>query len=148
MKTIALRFGENFAPVEGTIAAHQAVIDQYGFVYYGKLGSPVGMQKIAVIMNNEHPRILLIQSGKTGRWWAYVVKIQRDAPDSKYIPAYYRDDADKFKTWFKITRIDEAPSDIMSHCTVVSSNAVLSHASHYSMSPYFFIEAPDEKEDA
>ena len=144
MKTIALRFGETFSPPEGTIAAHRAVIDQYGFVYYGKLGSPVGTGRIAAIMNNEHPKILLIQSGKTGRYWAYVAKIQRDAPEPRYVPEYYRDDIPKFKTWIKITRIMDAPTDIMNHCTVVSSGAVLSHASHYSMSPYFFIDAPDQ----
>ena len=41
MKTIALRFGESFAPQCGTIAAHQEIIDKNGFVWYGKIGAKV-----------------------------------------------------------------------------------------------------------
>ena len=63
MKTIALRFGEHFAPECGTIAAHQSVIDEYGYVWYGKMGSAVSLKVINDILNNEQPRILLIRSG-------------------------------------------------------------------------------------
>ena len=46
MKTIALRFGEHFSPEIGTIAAHQKIIDEYGFVWYGKMGSSVSNKVI------------------------------------------------------------------------------------------------------
>ena len=32
MKTIAMRFGEHFAPECGTIVAHQDIIDKFGYV--------------------------------------------------------------------------------------------------------------------
>ena len=32
LKTIALRFGDKFAPEEGTIAAHNKVIESKGYV--------------------------------------------------------------------------------------------------------------------
>ena len=101
MRTIALRFGDNFAPEKGTIAAHNDVIKSYGFVWYGKLGSAVSKRVINEIVNNETPKILLIHSGKSDRYWAFIEKIQRDIPEKKYIPEYYRDNADNFKTWFK-----------------------------------------------
>lgn len=41
MRTIALRFSNNFAPEEGTISAHEIVIAEKGFVWYGKLGSRI-----------------------------------------------------------------------------------------------------------
>ena len=41
MDTVALRFAENFAPSCGTIAAHQEIIDEKGFAWYGKLGNPI-----------------------------------------------------------------------------------------------------------
>ena len=41
MKTIALRFSNNFAPEAGTIAEHQKIIDEIGYVWYGKLGTTV-----------------------------------------------------------------------------------------------------------
>ena len=61
------------------------------------------------ILENETSRILLIHSGSTGRYWAYVDKIQHDKPDLKEIPEYYRDRADKFTTWFRVIRFENAP---------------------------------------
>ena len=145
MKTIALRFAENFAPKGGTIKAHQELIDKYGFVWYGKMGSTIGADKRAIVLSNENPRILLIQSGKLGRYWAYVSDIQSICPDPEAIPEYYRNNRDGFKTWIKVTKFEKAPKDIMSQSRVVSSGAELGHASHYSMSPYFFIETPDNQ---
>lgn len=144
MKTIALRFGETFAPDGGTIKAHEDVINQKGFVWYGKLGGAVSVAKAKAVLSSDIPRILLIQSGKAGRYWAYIDEIRRECPDPEAIPEYYRNDRDRFKTWFRVIKFEKAPADIMSKCTVVSSGAELGHASHYSMSPYFFIEVPVE----
>ena len=41
MKTIALRFADNIAPKDGTIAEHEKIIERYGFVWYGKFGARV-----------------------------------------------------------------------------------------------------------
>ena len=140
MKTIALRFADNFAPKEGTISAHKGVINMYGFVWYGKLGSKVSKKISSEILSNAQPRILLIHSGKAGRYWAYVEDIQFEIPDRKHIPEYYRDIAEKFSTWFKISRIEPALPDVVSKCKVLSSQRSLSEASRSSMSPYFIID--------
>lgn len=112
-------------------------------MWYGKLGTAVGKAKVNAVLSANTPRILLIQSGKLGRYWAYIDAVQRECPDLDAIPEYYRNDCQKFKMWFRIIRIEKAPANIMSQCTVVSSGTELGQASHYSMSPYFFIEAPD-----
>ena len=39
MKTVALRFSDNYAPEEGMIFLHQQLIDKYGYVWYGKFGN-------------------------------------------------------------------------------------------------------------
>lgn len=140
MRTIALRFGENIAPPEGTIVVHQNIIDVNGYVWYGKFGSPVSEKMSLVILENDNPRILLIQSGKNKRYWAYVENIQRKKPVDGLYPLYYAQAMDRFKTWFKVIKIEEAPSDIMSQCRVASSGASLAHASRSSMSPYFIID--------
>ena len=121
MKTIALRFGEHFAPACGTIAAHQEIIDKYGYVWYGKLGNTVSDKNIAEIMKLGSPKILIINSGKADRYWANIVEIKKSIPDIEAIPLYYRDEAAKFKTWFKIVSFDIAPKNIMSQCYVSSS---------------------------
>ena len=140
MKTIALRFGEHFAPPCGTIVAHQAIIDDKGYVWYGKLGSTVSDKNVSAIMCADNPRILLINSGKADRYWANIAEIRKGIPDLEGIPEYYRDNTEKFKTWFKVLSFEPAPKNIMSQCFVASSGAPLGEASKHSMSPYFIIE--------
>ena len=141
MKTIALRFSNNFAPEIGTIAAHQEIIDRKGNVWYGKLGARISSKVVEAVMDNEQPKILLIHSGNVGRYWAKIDKVQYDVPPSDEIPEYYRAMASNFKTWFRVVKFEDAPKNILSHCMVVSSGASLSQASKHSMSPYFFIDA-------
>lgn len=144
MKTISLRFSNKFAPDCGTIEAHNQMIELYGYVWYGKLGNKIAASAFEDILQNDSPKILLIHSGSFGRYWAYVDKVQHETPDLNEIPEYYRDMADKFNTWFRVVRFEDAPKDIMGKCTVASSGATLSDASKHSMSPYFKIIAPDD----
>ena len=144
MRTVALRFAEIFAPDEGTIAAHGGVIERLGYVWYGKMGSAISQKAASDLMENEKPRILLIHSGGTRRFWAYVDAVQRETPDMEGIPAYYRDKADDFGCWFRVQRFEAAPKDVMAQCTVPSSGNKLSIASRRSMSPYFIIDAPND----
>lgn len=135
--TVALRFSDAFAPSEGTIQAHQNMIDKQGFVWYGKLGAAVSSKVANLIMENENPRILLIHSGKTGRYWAYIKKIQYDISSKSEIPEHYRDNAGIFKTWFRVVKIEEVPKNVLGNCVVASSQRPLSEVSKSSMSPYF-----------
>lgn len=144
MKTVALRFSDNFAPDTRTISAHNEVISQYGYVWYGKLGSAVSQKVINDILKNDNPRILLIHSGKADRYWAYVKKIQHEMPGKKQIPGYYRDNARIFKTWFKVIRFENAAGNVLSQCKVASSNRPLTEVSKSSMSPYFIINVEEE----
>lgn len=133
MKTIALRFSNKFVPACGTIEVHNELIREKGYVWYGKLGNKIATGVFEEILGNDGPRILLIHSGAANRYWAYVDKIQHDIPEKDDIPAYYRNDADKFKTWFRVIKFENALRDIMSKYTVTSK---------YSMSPYFKITVP------
>ena len=143
MKSIALRFSEKFAPSEGTIAAHNALIKEIGHVWYGKLGSVLSDKTVGLLMSNDQPRILLIHSGKSSRYWAYIDTAQRDIPPVDEIPSYYRHMAQDFKFWFRVIGIEKAESDVMQKCKVASSGETLTFASKSSMSPYFIIDAPD-----
>ena len=53
MRTIALRFGEHFAPDCGTISAHQQLIDEMGYVWYGKMGNPIAARVIEELKNQK-----------------------------------------------------------------------------------------------
>ena len=143
MKTIALRFSDSFAPSDGTIAEHCKLIDEFGFVWYGKLEIRVSKPVIDSILDNEAPRILLIHSGKVQRYWAFVDCISYDEPQKDAIPLYYRNDAKSFKTWFRVTIIIAASKSVLSNCLVISSNRPLFEISKSSMSPYFIIETEE-----
>lgn len=140
MKTIALRFSDNFATPEGTIAEHRKLIEKNGFAWYGKLGSVVSDKVCEEILKNENPRILLIHSGRAARYWAYIDKVTKRTPSLSDIPEYYRNQSGNFRTWFRVLKIEEANKGVMAACTVASSGASLSQTSRSSMSPYFIIE--------
>ena len=139
---IALRYSEKFAPPEGTIATHLNILKTHGFVWYGKIGKTISNKVIADLLNKGETRLLLIDSGKTDRYWADVVSIVKEKPDG-YYPDYYSRFVDDIKTWFKITGISKASNDVLSHCTVTSSGALLTTASKHSMSPFFIINVED-----
>ena len=143
MKSLALRFSENFSPEDGTIKEHQKIIDKIGYVYYGKMGSSVSDKNIELVLSQDVPKILLIHSGGSKRYWAFIDRISKEQPNKDEFPEYYQDISDKFKTWFRIIRFEEAPKNIMSICKVSSSGAVLGEASKHSMSPYFVIDCEE-----
>ena len=141
MRTIALRFADSFAPPTGTIAEHQKIIKAKGYVWYGKLGAPIsGKVRKELLEENDDPQILLIQSGKSARYWAHIDQISMETPALEDVPDYYHDQVGSIKTWFRIKSIVEADKKVMSNCLVASSGASLSTTSRRSMSPYFIID--------
>lgn len=140
MYSIALRFTDNFAPIEGTIKAHEEIINKKGCVWYGKLGHPVSDKIICSVLDQDDPKILLILSGGNKRYWAYISDIKKERPSDDAFPSYYQSRVEDFKTWFCVNRFEHADKNVMSKWRVVSSKAKLSDTSKHSMSPYFFIE--------
>ncbi len=141
MKTIALRLKEQYAPVCGTVAAHQKLIDQYSYVWYGKLGPAISEGAAKEIMQNADPRILLYEGEGQKCYWAHVLSITRQTPSKDQIPIYYRDDAEQVGTWFQVDSFEPAKKDVMSRYHVSSSGKTLKNASQQSSSPYFIIES-------
>ena len=140
MRTIALRFADNIAPQEGTIAEHEKIVDELGYVWYGKFGARVSEKNKSVILALEDKRILLIHSGTSKRYWLHIEDISYETPELTAIPEYYRDIAGTIKTWFKVTKIEKAEKGVMAKCTIASSGNPLSAVSKHSMSPYFIID--------
>lgn len=143
MKTIALRFSENFSPDGGTIKAHMEIINKNGYVWYGKMGSRIS-DKVRREILKDSCDILLIRSGHSERYWAKVIEIADCPSEKEFVPEYYREEIDLFHTWFKVVSFTEAPKDIMSKCMVSSSKQLLGIVSKHSMSPYFVIDYPVE----
>ena len=145
--TIALRYGENFAPAEGTIGAHNQIILKNGFVWFGKMGKPISNNVIDLLRVVKCEKILLISSGKYERYWAYIEEITRNLDDYSAVPEYYRDKVEHVGVWFKITKFEPAPKDVMSKCIIRSSGVSLSTVSRSSMNPFFIIKYEESEED-
>ena len=140
MKTIALRFSDNYAPAEGMIYLHQLLIDKNGFVWYGKFGNKISKDIIYEQLETSDPKILLIKSGGVERYWLHFSEFQESKPNATDIPEYYRDNCDEIKCWFKVTRFEKTEKDILSKCFVLSSGDCLSNVSRHCMNPYFKID--------
>lgn len=146
MRTIALRFADNYAPKEGTIKLHQEIINNNGYVWYGKFGNTLSQKNIDLLMSQPDRKFLLIKSGFPDRYWAYFDEIVKDKPkDISNIPEYYRNYTDKIKCWFKIRKIERTENNVMSKFIISSSKMPLSEASKHSLNPYFVIETDGDK---
>ncbi len=144
METIALRFADNFAPPEGTIKAHEKLIQKNGYVWFGKLGQGVSEKTKEIILHNSPARILLIHSGKTDRYWAIIRSIQKEIPPEGFAPEYYKDKYNKVGAWFCVTEFIKAPSDIISKCVLVSSGRSLSEMSRKGSNPMFIVSCKED----
>lgn len=140
MRTIALRFSDNYAPEEGMICLHQQLIDDYGYVWYGKFGNKISKEIITEQLKSNDPKILLIKSGSIERYWMHFAAHQENVPELDKIPNYYRHNCNDIKCWFKVVRFEKAEKDVLSKCFVLSSGDCLSKSSKHSMNPYFKIE--------
>ena len=145
MKTIALRFSDNYAPKEGMIYHHQAFIDKYGYVWYGKFGNRILKGLLDDMLENGTNRFLLIKSGSIERYWVYFDEYkQNELPDLNMVPEYYRNDYEKVGCWFKVFKIEKAEKNVLKKCFLISTGCSLSTVSKHSMNPYFKIEYKED----
>lgn len=144
IKTIALRFSDNYAPLEGTIKLHQDVIYKFGYAWYGKFENSLSQKNIDMLFKMEEKKFLLIKSGCQERYWVYFEDIRKENININAVPSYYRNDIKRIKCWFRILEFEKVDSKVMSKCFVISNGALLSNTSKYSMSPYFVIDCKED----
>lgn len=137
METIALKYNNSFASEAGTIEEHSKMLREKGYVWYGKLGTPLSKKNKETIVANKHPKILLVNNKNREYYWAYIDKIEYQ-PEDDWIPEYYRARKHDFTTWFRIVKIEQTDREILTECRVTSSNRPLNEAMN-SMSPFFNI---------
>ena len=77
----------------------------------------------------------------------FKTKSTKEVINVEAIPKYYRDDKERVKCWFKITKFEKADPKVMSKCFVSSNGSLLSNTSKYSMSPYFVIDYKEEENE-
>ena len=141
MRTIALRFSDTFAPKTGTIREHNKIIGECGYVWYGKIGSKISPKIFDEILSNGPVKILMIKASSPDRYWATLEDVSYK--EQKPHPKYYGIEASYMKTWLKITKIDEAPENILERCFIPSTGNRLSDIYKRSMGAHFNIEVKE-----
>ena len=146
---LLLRFGEHLAPPEGTIAAHQGVIEKVGYVWYGKLGQPLLRARVEAIVRsaiNSSPGALILASSdkKSRRFYeasvAEVVWVAPGEREHRCIPAYMLGRIDGASAWFKITRLREMGTPDVSALVVASSGQRIREALERSTSATMYVK--------
>ena len=143
MIILVMRFSDKFAPAEGTIAVHKAIIEEKGAVWYGKFGASPSEKVLKSLMSEKNPMILLIKNGGKEKYWAKIEAYTKTSP-TQDVPDYYQNLGDRFGVWFKITDIFQAEDNVASRCIVASSMRPLSEVLH-SMSPFFIADYEKSK---
>ena len=138
MRTIALRFSDNFAPKNGTIEEHKKIINSQGYVWYGKLGNKISPKIFDLILANGPVKILLIKASSSERYWATLENVSYEMQSVH--PDYYGRDAAYMNTWLKITKIESADNNILEKCIIPSTGSKLSDIYKKSMGSYFNID--------
>lgn len=138
VKTIVLRFSDNFAPKSGTIAEHEKIINRSGFVWYGKLGNRISPKVFESILNNGPAKILMIKASSSERYWATLEEVSYERQSLH--PEYYGFETTRMNTWLKITKFETAESDILEKCIILSTGNKLSDIYKKSMGSYFNVE--------
>ena len=140
MRTIALKYHDDFWPMRSMFDEHQSYLLSNGFTWWGKTGVPISKKVASEVLASDDPRVLLIHSGEKDRWWAHVDQIVYGRPDEAFIPSWYRDNPENYNCWLRITRFERAPKNVMSRYLVASSGKLLSKSSSFSRSNYFIID--------
>ena len=145
MKTIALRYSDNYAPADGTIIEHQKIIDANGYVWYGKFGNKISPSVVEDILASREPKIIFIKSGFSELFYAYIQDIQYNLNDYTSVPKYYKADYGRVGVWFKINKFEKINMEEIKKYYIVSSKKRLDDSTKHCMSSSFIVEKKEEK---
>lgn len=149
---ILLRFNDHLK--YDTIQCHKEVIDANGFVWFGKIGSPVSKVFILScqdsIQAGEKVNLFLVKS-KSSNNMLYKSEILhitnsdlRKSPDNIFIPEYYRHANHNIHCWFKLNKLLRLPSSYLGKLSVASSTMPVLETIGSSMSGILYVEYKDQ----
>jgi len=146
--TVVVRFGEHIAPPEGTVAAHQRVIEDYGYVWWGKLGTPLAQCKIEKMrkQRDDGTMTIFLLCGRV----LTLAEVDDCSPnltisELEAVPAYYRGKSEDAGTWFRLRSLTPLENrGIAKGLCVESSHQPLSEVITASMSPMFYVSIQPE----
>lgn len=146
-KILVLRYGNNIVP--DCIEKHHEVINEYGYCWFGKIGTSPSSKIINALLEEDEPEIILYKKGKAHL--CSLMEVSDKEPIDGY-PEYYKEylyDQMIFpKIYFKLSSIKEIELNELDKCIVCSSRARLIDTLNRSMSSFIFAMVPDSDSKA
>lgn len=145
---LALRYSEHYAPPEGTIDAHKDVLRATGYVWFGKVGRPVGPLSLGHVADQlaaEKTIDLVLVSPRHGKDCTFhlcssdMVVTAPPANDDPGIPSYYAGLPSRPRTWFRVQLMGAADSALVERLTIASTGSKLSKTLRRSMSGLYVL---------
>lgn len=122
------------------LKTHQSLINEHGFVWFGKKGNRGPSQNLYNWINTH--KTLIIRDSKINNYKTYLCTVQEISPikPAISIPVYYRQFNDLIIPWFKITNIQEIDKNLIEeNFLAVSSDIPIKRTLSRSMCPFFYI---------
>jgi hypothetical protein len=149
---LIVRYSDAHAPPEGTLIAHQAVVDRFGYVWFGKFGRRIGpptLQRMRQFAMGIAPAgvVLVTTSGAE-----YVCTYCRllDAgfavpeDEASAVPDYYRRYPIPPSTWLKLSRFRSLSPAQADRITLFEAHVPLSEGLRKSWSGHFLADGDPE----
>lgn len=137
-KILILRYGKQI--VEECIKLHQEIIEDLGYVWFGKLGTAPGKNSIDSMLDEEQPKLILYARGEG--YLCSVEEVSYNTPTDGYPEYYQKELFEKLiypSIYFKLITIEKIEISDLDELTVVSSgNSALNTLMH-SMSSFLFV---------
>ena len=147
---LAIRFSDSRFRIENVVALHNEIVSRVGYVWFGKMGLPIGVTKIDQLKLQISLKLptfaYLVKSFrmKSTFYKANILDITRRLPKSEVenFPDYYRQYnlINYVKTWLKISKIVPVDDDEINHIKVAKSIFTLRETLSRSASGHFWVK--------
>lgn len=146
---LVVRFSDNLFGVGDVVAKHNEVVLRNGYVWFGKMGSTLSVNRIEMLnlqIAQNIPTFIYLVKGNRKKSTAYQAPLiglakQLSESETNKIPEYYAEKelVQYMKAWFKIGEIKPVEMSTMSNMRTLNSILPIQETLVLSSSGYFLI---------
>ncbi len=147
---LVIRFSDSRFRIEDVVDAHNEIVSNVGYVWFGKMGLPISVTKIDHLKQQiaiKRPTFVYLVKNfrmKSSFYKANILDITRQLPaiEVENFPNYYRqyDLINYIKTWLKISKVVPVNSEEIDNIKVVKSVFTLRETLSRSASGHFWVK--------
>ena len=151
---LVIRFSDGLFDIGDVIGKHNEVVDKYGYVWFGKIGTTLSSTRIDAL--NEQvkkgiPTFIYLVKGNRKKSTAYRAKLlfaSKELPkgEAKKIPSYYSGNnlRQYMKAWIKTGEISEVDMSSMKNLKAINSIYPIQETLVRSSSGYFLVHESND----